>query len=125
MVQLAEAIRAALTAAGDPARAEAQRAYLKSELPCHGIANGEVRSLVGGLLPGTELGPAEWESLIRELWDSATHREERFAALSVARARTFRRYAESPDALELYAYRSAAGRGGTWSTRPRTWSSRC
>ena len=102
MVELADAIRAALAAAGDPDRAVTQRAYLKSELPCHGIANGEVRRLVRARVRGVTLSAADWSALIRALWDGATHREERFAALSVARAPGFRAYAASPAALPLY-----------------------
>ncbi|WP_176451777.1 DNA alkylation repair protein [Enemella dayhoffiae] len=106
MVQLGHAIRAELAAAADPARAESMRAYLKSELPCHGIGNAAVRKLVAARLRGVALSAAEWERLIRELWDGAEYREERFAALSVARARAraYRRYAERPESLALYEY---------------------
>lgn len=105
------AIRAELAAAADPAHAESMRAYLKSELPCHGIGNAAVRKLVGARLRGVALSAAEWEGLIRELWDGAAYREERFAALSVARVRAYRRYAERPESLALYEFLI---RDGAW-----------
>ncbi len=106
MVQLdlVTAIREDLAAAADSERAESLRAYLKSELPCHGIGNAAVRRLVAARVRGVALTVGEWEALIRALWDRASHREERFAALSVARAREFRAYAERPQSLALYDY---------------------
>ncbi len=79
-------LRAALAAAGDPERAEAQQRYLKSTMPCLGVPLAEVRRLARAAEsehPLTER--AAWRSCVVELWDDAGHREERYAALALAR----------------------------------------
>ena len=86
--ELIELIRGALTAAGDPERASIQPAYMKSAMPYYGIGAQELKVLLRPLLAAFR--PAdrgEWEATIRELWDGATHREERYAALALARHR--------------------------------------
>lgn len=99
-------LRAALAAAGDPQRAASQQRYMKSAMPYHGITSPEVRALVR---PHLELAAAQltdrsaWEKTIRALWDGATHREERYAALALARARRFRRW-QDPATLTLYRH---------------------
>ncbi len=45
----------------------------------------------------------EWEATIRTLWDGATHREQWYAALALARHRYYRAWRD-PDALPLYRH---------------------
>jgi 3-methyladenine DNA glycosylase AlkD len=88
---LVRGIRASLAGAGHPDRAAAQQRYMKSEMPFRGITSPELRALLRPLLAA--FAPAsreEWEATVRELWDGATHREERYAALAVARHRAAR-----------------------------------
>lgn len=107
--ELVQVVRAALAAAADPVRAEQQRAYLKSELPCYGISSPTLAAALRPLLvahpPRDRSG---WEATVRELWDGASHREERYAALAVARHRTARGW-QDPDALELYRHLVVTG----------------
>ncbi len=88
---LVQQVRTALAAAGDPVRAVRQQQYMKSEMPFHGLASPELTALLRPLLaayrPTTR---REWEATVRALWDEATHREERYAALALARHRTAR-----------------------------------
>ena len=82
---LLTALRATLAAAGDPARARAQAAYMKSAMPFHGVANPEVRRLARALFADHPLPtPAAWRDDVAALWDGATFREERYAALALA-----------------------------------------
>src|SRR4030095_10160311 len=81
-----EQIRAALAAAGDPERALAQQAYMKSAMPYRGITSPELEQLLRPLLAAyAPADRATWEREVRGLWDGATHREERYAALALAR----------------------------------------
>lgn len=102
-------LRAALAAAGDPGRAAGQQAYMKSALPFHGIASPELRRIVTPLL--REHAPADragWEATVRELWDGATHREQRYSALALAQHRSARAW-QDPDVLPLHRHLVVTG----------------
>ena len=102
-------IRAALAAAGEPQRALAQQAYMKSAMPYRGITSPELKQLVRPLLAAyTPTDRATWERDVRDLWDGATHREERYAALALARHRRARQWQE-PEALDLYRHLVVTG----------------
>ncbi|HJQ06758.1 MAG TPA: DNA alkylation repair protein [Nocardioides sp.] len=82
MTELVDRVRAALRAAADPSLAPAQQAYMKSAMPFLGVRVPEVRRIVnaevraaGRAKDGPGLAAASLE-----LWDGATHREERYAA---------------------------------------------
>ena len=80
-------IRRALAGAGDPERARAQQAYMKSAMPFHGISSPTLRARLRPILaaPAHRITDrTEWDATVRELWDSATHREERYAAIALA-----------------------------------------
>lgn len=106
---LAAAVRVAISGAGDPERAVAQQRYMKSQMPCRGITSPELKALLRPLLVGYR--PAsreEWERDVRSLWDSATYREERYAALAVARHRAARGW-QDPGSLPLYRHLVVSG----------------
>jgi 3-methyladenine DNA glycosylase AlkD len=107
-------VRAALAAAGDPDRARQQQAYMKSALAYHGVGLPAVRRLVGDLVAEHPLAdrPA-WESTVLELWDDATHREERYAALALLRHRRHRGWLD-PELLPLV--RHLVVTGAWWDT---------
>ncbi len=107
--ELRARLRAALSAAGDPERALAQQAYLKSEMPHYGIGSPELKVLLRSFL--AEFKPssrAEWEQTVRVLWDGATHREERYAAIGFAQHRAAKKW-QDPDALDLYRHLISTG----------------
>jgi len=124
--ELRERLRAALIAAGDPERARAQQAYMKSEMPYYGVSSPELKALLRPLL--AEFKPASrgvWEETVRTLWDGATHREERYAAIAFAQHRAAKKW-QDPDALDLYRTSSSPAPGGTSSTSWRAiWSGPC
>jgi len=105
---LVAAIRAALAdpAVGDPERAVAQRAYMKSPMPFRGLGKPELTVLLRPLLGDRALVPhtrEEWSDAVRDLVDHATHREEWYAALAVAGHRVARPW-QDPDTLALYRH---------------------
>lgn len=88
---LVASVHAALAAEGDPERAVQQQRYMKSAMPFRGIGLPQVRRIVRGVLddPAHRLSSAPaWETTVRRLWDEASYREERYAALTVARHRS-------------------------------------
>ncbi len=95
-------IRAALAAAADPAVAEPMRAYMKSEMPCHGVKK---TPRVAALRPVFEARPLDgWEDLrdtTLALWNGAKFREERYAALDLTRRREHRAHL-TVDAVPMY-----------------------
>jgi 3-methyladenine DNA glycosylase AlkD len=104
-----EELRAELSAAGDPARAEAQRRYMRSTMPYHGLSAPELRALLRPHLASfSPRDRADWEHTVRSWWDGATHREEWYAAIAVARHRTARMW-QDPDALPLYRHMIVTG----------------
>lgn len=97
---LIDTIRTGLAATGDPERAAEQQAYMKSAMPFLGVQKADVRRVVGGALASPSHRPpdrATWEATVRTLWDTATHREERYAALAVVRHRTSQPFRTGPD----------------------------
>lgn len=104
-----DGIRAALAAVGDPDRAAQQQAYMKSAMPYRGLTSSELKQVLRQLLGAYEPADrATWEADVRGLWDGATWREERYAAIALARHRTARAW-QDVDALELYRHLIVTG----------------
>jgi 3-methyladenine DNA glycosylase AlkD len=105
------AVREALAGAGDPERALAQQAYMKSAMPYRGITAPELKRVLRPVLGDTSLLPqdrAAWEAAVLALWDGATYREERYAAIALARQRVARPWQDAP-ALALYRHLVVTG----------------
>lgn len=71
----------------------AMQAALKSPLPCYGVATPALRTLcveVFGRFPISMA--ADWRRAVTELWDQATHREERYAAIELAAHPPYQRF---------------------------------
>ena len=99
--ELVAAVRAALASAGEPQRAADQQRYMKSEMPYCGISSPDLAALLRPLLRSWDPGGRDaWEATVRALWDGATHREEWYAALAVARHRRARPWLDA-GSLEL------------------------
>jgi 3-methyladenine DNA glycosylase AlkD len=106
---LVEGVRAALAEAGDPERARAQQRYMKSEMPYRGLTAPQLKALLRPLLAAHPPPDREtWEAGIRALWDGATYREERYAAIALARHRAARTW-QDPAALDLYRHLVTTG----------------
>ncbi len=104
-----EDLRTEMAAAGDPAKAEQQQRYMKSAMPYHGLTAPELRALLRPHLRSfAPQDRGEWERTVRGFWDGATHREERYAAIAVARHRTARSWQDA-DTLGLHRHLVATG----------------
>ncbi|MFT4264942.1 MAG: DNA alkylation repair protein [Nocardioides sp.] len=102
-------IRATLAAHGDPERALAQQAYMKSALPYRGIAKPELTRLLRPMLRGyAPDGRAAWERDVRELWDGVAFREEWYAVIALLRHPRVRPWLDA-DALPLLRHLLATG----------------
>ncbi|GAA2159080.1 3-methyladenine DNA glycosylase AlkD [Humibacillus xanthopallidus] len=102
--ELVAAVRAALAAGGDPERAAGQQRYMKSAMPYRGFTSPQLKAALAPLMrdPGLAMESREqWESTIEALWHGATHREEWYAAIALARHRPYRGWVDS-DAMPLW-----------------------
>lgn len=108
---LVSEVRAALVARADPERAVGQQRYMRSALPYYGLTSPQLKAALTPLLrdPGLAMGSREqWEATIGALWDGATHREEWYAAIALARHRSYRAWVDS-DAMPLWERLIRAG----------------
>jgi 3-methyladenine DNA glycosylase AlkD len=86
-------VRADLAKAAQPSRAAGMRAYLKSEMPCHGVSAPRVREIVKARAAEHPVQTiAEWQRVALTLWREAAFREERHAAIEFIRLRAFQSY---------------------------------
>lgn len=103
------AVRAVIRAGGDPERAVQQQRYMKSAMPYRGWTSGELkralRPVFAAYAPGER--PA-WEGAVRELWDRASVREERYAATALAQHGSARAW-QDPAAMTLYRHLIVTG----------------
>jgi 3-methyladenine DNA glycosylase AlkD len=106
---LVAAVRAALRAVADPGRAPAMQAYMKSSMPYLGVTSPVARATLTPLFRAHPIADRDdWEATVRALWDEATHREERYAAIALTGQRDYRAY-QDPDALPLYRHLITTG----------------
>ncbi|MFS0733053.1 DNA alkylation repair protein [Microbacterium sp. 1P10UB] len=104
---LADLLRSRLRAAADPERAPAQQAYMKSAMPFLGVTLPETRAIARTTT--RELtDAATLRDLVEHLWDAASHREERYAALAVLASPHLRRDPHLPGLIERFV------RTGQW-----------
>jgi len=99
MPEIVGVIRAGLRAAADPARAPGQQAYMKSEMPFLGVAVPEVRRIVRTSASQTA-DAAILRAAASELWDAASHREERYAGMLLLGLRPTRAHWENVALVE-------------------------
>jgi 3-methyladenine DNA glycosylase AlkD len=107
MDDLVDVVRKSLREHADPALAPGQQAYMKSSMPFLGVRVPEVRRLAQAA--ARSCPPADLEALeraVRDLWDGATHREERYAASELTALRLARGHLEL---LPLYEHIAVTG----------------
>jgi 3-methyladenine DNA glycosylase AlkD len=99
---LVDAVRAALHAVADPGAAEPMRAYMKSSMPFLGVPTPARTAALRPVLAAHPLtDPATWRGTVRSLFRDATYREERYAALAIARRYPAHLTAEPEPSLDL------------------------
>src|SRR5579872_3367139 len=93
-------LRKALREAGDPAKAPAMQAYMKSAMPYHGVPTPLLRKVCKVTFADVQLSTAsQWQILY--LWRGALYREERYAALYLAGDKRGQAF-QTPSAMKMY-----------------------
>ena len=88
---LTRSLRTEMSKVANPERARAMQAYMKSAMPYYGLSRPQVRGVCMAVFSEREFGSCvRWKSAVLELWRGARHREERYAALYLLRARRYR-----------------------------------
>ena len=106
---LTRRVRERLAEHADPVRAPQMQAYMKSELPYRGIGAAPLRRLLAGLYVEHPLPDrGAWEACVRELWDGAGFREERYAAMALVSHRCYADH-QDPDLLPLLRHLITTG----------------
>lgn len=92
---LVTSVRDGLAARADPEAAAAMQAYMKSAMPFRGVAKPARERLLREVVDAHPVTGADTLlAQVRELWDEAGYREERYMALAVLAHRRYRGWAE-------------------------------
>jgi 3-methyladenine DNA glycosylase AlkD len=106
---LAAALRAALSAAAEPARAAPMQAYMKSSMPFLGVGADARREVHRRVFAEVDFpNAAAWRRTALALWRGARYREERHAAIGLTGVRRFERFQDLA-ALAMYEEMITAG----------------
>jgi 3-methyladenine DNA glycosylase AlkD len=106
---LVAAVHSALRAVADPARAPGMQAYMKSSMSYLGVTSPVAKAALDAVWKAHPLPDRRsWEATVRALWDTATHREERYAAVALTGQRDYVPY-QDPQALDLYRHLITTG----------------
>jgi 3-methyladenine DNA glycosylase AlkD len=95
-------LRTALRQAADPVKALMMQAYMKSEMPYHGVPTPLLRQIFMVAFAQVEFPTAlQWQRQVLDLWRGAQYREERYAAMYLTRHKSARSY-QTPSAMKVY-----------------------
>jgi len=109
---IAKAIRTQLSRHKNPTVAAGAKAYMKSEMPFYGVAMPQLRKICADVFAAHPISmAADWRRIIAELWDRASHREERYAAIELAAYPPYQRFISL---ASLPLYRRMIQEGGWW-----------
>jgi 3-methyladenine DNA glycosylase AlkD len=104
------AIRNALAAEADPARAQKMQRYMKSEMPFLGVQKPRCTQVTrSALIEHPFTSREEWIDTVLLLWRTGAYREERYAALYLAAG-----YAEWRDLQLVPLYDELVVTGAWW-----------
>lgn len=96
------ALRQALRQAGDPLKAPAMQAYMKSTMPYHGVPMPLLRQVFKTVCGDAQFdSAAQWRLQVLAIWNQAKFREERYAAMMLAGHRNASRF-QTLAAMPLY-----------------------
>jgi 3-methyladenine DNA glycosylase AlkD len=106
---LIRAVRQALRAAADPAKAPAMQAYMKSEMPYLGVQAVPLRQALRPVFTAHRIESFdEWRATVLALWRGARFREERYAAIELAGHPAYQPF-QTLNALSVYEEMIASG----------------
>ncbi|MDT4998373.1 MAG: hypothetical protein QOK12_478 [Mycobacterium sp.] len=112
--QITDRVRRELAAAGDPSRAPAMQEYMKSDIPYYGVRLPDVRRICRPIFATHPIESAvAFDDAVEGLFVAAMHREERYAAIELAKHSLYRLH-QTPDRIPLYRRLIIAG--GWWDT---------
>jgi 3-methyladenine DNA glycosylase AlkD len=95
-------LRKALHRAGDPVKARAMQAYMKSAMPYHGVPTPLLRRVCKATFVELQFATAShWQAQILECWREARFREERYAALYIAGDKRWQPF-QTLSAMKMY-----------------------
>jgi 3-methyladenine DNA glycosylase AlkD len=95
-------LRKALRQAADPLKAPSMQAYMKSQMPYHGVSTPLLRRICELAFAEVEFPTAiAWHGQVLGLWRAAQYREERYAAMHLTRDKRALRY-QTPAAMKIY-----------------------
>ncbi|MFD0659220.1 DNA alkylation repair protein [Thermocatellispora tengchongensis] len=107
-----DAVRDALKAAAEPDKAEAMRAYMKSDLPFLGVQATPRRAALKRVFAEHRIATApEWRRTVLSIWREAEYREERYAAIELS---GFRYYKSWQTLYTLPMYEEMIVSGAWW-----------
>ena len=90
---LVRTVRRALAEAADPTKAAAMQTYMKSAMPYRGVSAPVVKLVCRNAFKAHPLvTAAEWRRVVLDLWRHAEFREERYAAVLLTQARSYREF---------------------------------
>jgi 3-methyladenine DNA glycosylase AlkD len=108
-MRLVQAVREALAEPADPVKARAMQAYMKSAMPYRGVASPEQKVIFRTVLADHPIDDrTAWAAAVRELWDEAAYREERYAAIALLNHRAYQRWLD-PATLPLVQHLLVSG----------------
>jgi 3-methyladenine DNA glycosylase AlkD len=91
--RLGAILRAELLRAGDPKKAPAMQAYMKSAMPYAGVQTPELRAICDRLFAAHPIQTAgDWRGACLRIWREAQFREERYAAIELTGMRLYRSF---------------------------------
>src|SRR5690348_4130684 len=109
---LVSAVRRRLAELGDPAKAPAMQAYMKSAMPFRGVPAPAHRRLAREVFAAHPLADrGTWRDTVLELWRAARYREERYLAIALT---GWPAYAAHQDPAELPLYEELVVTGAWW-----------
>jgi 3-methyladenine DNA glycosylase AlkD len=107
-----DAIRTALAARADPAKAPGMQRYMKSEMAFLGVQKPTRTEIARAVFTAHPLdGFAAWRDTVLALWREAEYREERYLAIALA---SDRRYREHRTMAALPMYEELIVTGAWW-----------
>lgn len=95
-------LRKALKHVADPAKAPAMQAYMKSDMPYHGVQTAVRMGACNAVFAEVQFKTfEEWEANVLAIWRGAKFREERYGALHLAGDKRFRAF-QTPASMKMY-----------------------
>lgn len=109
-IELSHEARGALAAIAHPAKAAPMQAYMRSEMPFLGVQKPDRVKALRSVFSAYELPDRDtWVATVRDLWDEADYREERYAAIELARDRRYTQWATDARSMALYDHLIVTG----------------